>query len=195
MRAGGVIIGGMETNAIRAADAPRAVAVFLRTGGFLADTVLLAQLLALCGFALWFFGASDWAGYAVIGGAVAGMLSVFAFSLFGGLSWFWGAAAFWRTFHPLNLALTMFAGAGYAVVVYGKLAAVLAAAMVGFAAARGVLRLLPNHPRAWIAICIGVLSLRYALPWRLSGVAAAAVAVFVLTAWMHGFSRRAAEEA
>lgn len=166
------------------ADAPRLAVSVLRTGGFLADTVLLAQLLALCGLLLWFFGESDWAGFAVVGGSVAGMLSIFAFMFFGMLSWFWGAAAFWRSFHPLNLALAMCAGAGYTIVVYGKFPAVLAAAVFGFVLAAAAGRFLPNHPRAWIALCVGVLSFRYVLPWRFSGVAAAAVAVFVFAVWL-----------
>ncbi|MGI9296833.1 MAG: hypothetical protein ACR2QC_02915 [Gammaproteobacteria bacterium] len=166
------------------AAAPHSANSVLRVGGFLADTVLLAQLLALCGFSLWFFGESEWAGFAVIGGSIAGMLAIFAFTLFGVLSWFWGAAEFWRTFHPLNLALAMCAGAGYTVVVYGKFAAVSASAVFGLAAAAVAARFLPNNPRAWIAACIGILSLRYALPWRFSGIAAAAVAVFVFAVWL-----------
>lgn len=149
----------------------------------MADTVLLAQLLALCGFVLWFFGASDWAGFAVVGGSVAGMLSVFAFMLFGILSWFWGAAAFWRTFHPLNLVLAMCAGAGYTIIVHGGVWTVLASAFAGLVAAVVGARFLPNHPRAWIALCIAVLSLRYVVPWRFSGIAAAAVAVLIFSVW------------
>lgn len=166
------------------ASPPRVVSALLRTGGFLADTLFLAQALALCGLVLWQIGESDWAGFAVVGGSVAGMLSVFAFGLFGALSWFWGAADFWRTFHPLNLSLAMCAAAGYSVVVYDAAAAALTAAAAGLAVAAAVAKFLPNHPRAWIAVCIAVLSLRYALPWRVSGIAAAAAAVVVFSLWL-----------
>ena len=59
------------------ADSPRIAAAFLRTGGFLADALFLAHILALCGMLLWFLDKSDLAGFALIGGSVAGLLSVF----------------------------------------------------------------------------------------------------------------------
>lgn len=169
---------------MNASAPPHSVAAILRVGGFLADTLFLAQILALCGIALWFFGKPDLAGFAVIGGSVAGLLSVFAFNLFGAMSWVWGADAFWRSLHPLNLALALFGAAGYAVVIHDKPGAVLLSATIGIAAGAAGAKILPHHPRAWIAICMCLLAMRYVVPWRLSGIAAAAAAVVILSVWL-----------
>ena len=169
------------------APPPRLAAAFLRIGGFAADAVFLAQLLALCGFFWWRAGASDLAGFSVIGGSVAGMLGVFSFGLFGFISWFWGAAAFWRTLHPPNLALAMIFAASYYALVYGYWMAQTAAAAGGALLAAACWRALPNHPRAWLALCLALMSLRYALPWRYSGIAAAGMALFVLAAWARAY--------
>ncbi len=172
------------------AAAPRRAALF-RVGAFLADAVFLAQLLALCGFMWWRAGGdSDAAGFSVVGGSVAGMLGVFAFGVFGFLSWFWGAAAFWRTLHPLNLALALVFAASYYALIYGYWKIQFAAAAVGAAAAAACWRLLPNHPRTWLALCLALMSARYILPWRYSGIAAAGVALFVLAAWARENFRR-----
>ena len=165
----------------------------LRSGEFLGDTLLLAHVASFIGGVLWFSGyASDESGFAIIGGAVAGLLSVFAFSLFGTASWFWGPARFWRSFHPLNLSLAMADGALYYAFFYGKWTAIAVAATVGGLAAAAVLRPLSNHPKAWIALCLVVMLSRYTLPWRLYGIAAAAIAVFIFVAWLT--NRRTYEE-
>lgn len=164
--------------------APRPIAAFLRVGSALADTVLLAQGLALCGLILWLVAPSEQTGLAVVGGSIASFISVFAFSLFGTLSFVWQAHGFWRTLHPLNLSLAMFAAVAYSAAVYGNWPALSAGAAVGGMAAALAVRFLPANPRVWIAICMFVLLGRYILPWRHAGIAAAAIGVFIFTAWM-----------
>ena len=158
----------------------------LRGGEFLADTLLLAHAAAVIGGALWFSGyASDESGFAIIGGAVAGLLSVFAFSMFGIASWFWGPERFWRSFHPLNLSIAMGDGALYYAFFYGKWAVIAVAATLGGIVVTAVLRPLSGRPQAWIALCLVVMWSRYALPWRFYGIAAAAIAVFIFIAWFN----------
>ena len=170
---------------------PHTVAAFLRIGSFLADTLFLAQAMALGGMLLWLFGKSELAGFAVIGGSVAGLLSVFAFNLFGAVSWVWNAPAFWRSLHPLNLSLALFAAAGYAVIVHDKTAAILISAAIGLTAGVAGIKILPYYPRTWIAICMGILAMRYAVPWRFSGIAAAAAGIIILFVWLrHNFPPR-----
>ncbi|MGI9307327.1 MAG: hypothetical protein ACR2P5_08515 [Gammaproteobacteria bacterium] len=156
----------------------------------MADTIFLAQILSIGGFALWQAGyVSDWAGFAVIGGSIAGMLGVFAFTAFGALSCFGGAAQFWRTLHPANFGLAMLFGAGYTAMFYGQWAAQAAAAACGLCAAMACARFLPNRPRAWLALCLILLMSRYALPWRYSGIAAAGLAPFILTLWSRNLGK------
>lgn len=169
---------------LSAAASPSGTA--LRIGGFLADTLLLAQSFALFGLMFWVFGyTTDAAGFAIIGGAVAGVISVFSFVLFGLLSWFWGAGEFWRTFHPLNLSVALLAAALYYAFFYDKWTAVATAMVVGGALSAAAWRFLPHHPRVWIALCLGVLLIRYAMPWRYAGMIAAAVSVFVFVPWRY----------
>ncbi len=155
----------------------------LRIGGFLSDALLLAQLFSLIGLLTWLLGIkADWAGFAIIGGGVSGIISIFAFVLFGALSFIWNADAFWRTFHPLNLALAMLGGSIYGVLFRDKIAIVMIAAGVGLAAGIVFCKKVPRHPRLWIACCLVLMSLRYLIHWRFSIAAAGSTFVFLLWA-------------
>ena len=86
----------------------------------------------------------------------------------------------------------MAGGALYYAFFYDKWAAIAVAATVGGLATAAILRPLSNRPKAWIALCLVVMLSRYTLPWRLYGIAAAAIAVFIFVAWLT--NRRTYEE-
>ena len=157
-----------------------------RLSGFMADAIFLAQLAAPVGLLLWVFGGqSDGAGFAMIAGAAAGLIAFFAFAVFAALSWLAGAAGFWSTLHPLNIALPMLVLAGFRMAQreqwgYGALAAA-----VGFLLAAVCSRWFSGRPRAQLSLCIGLLLLLLAAArWRYGTITGASGGVFVLTLWL-----------
>ena len=168
-------------------SAPSFAAAVARGGAFIADAVFITLTTSLAGYLGWHLADNpDWAAFVMIAGAVAALWALWAFVLFGIAAYFSGAAAFWRTLHPLNLTLAMLFVTCYTMLVYQKLPHVFIAFIVGGALFALCRRYLPLSPRTWLLLCLAILLLRYALPLRLASIVAAAAASFIgCAAWIN----------
>lgn len=172
-----------------AAPTPPLAAV-MKISGFVADVIFLTQLAAPVGLLLWIFaGQSDGAGFVMIAGVAAGLIAFFAFVLFGVLSWFGGAAAFWSTLHPLNVALPLLALSGGYMMQSEQWEYGVLAAAGGFVLARVCGRRLSGSPQTQLGLCLGLLLLPAIMHWRYGVVTASGSGVFMLTLWLRYSAR------
>ena len=161
----------------------------LRIGVFLADTLLLLQIIALVACVAWLAGyTTDIVGLIIVGGSIVGILSVFAFIAFGLLSYAHYADFFWRAPHALNLALSMMVSALYYAAVNQQIVQLSWSALIGVLAAVACFNFLPKSARWQIVLCFVALTIRFFTPWSYPyrHIVIAGIGIFILMLWGRG---------